>query len=331
MSNRPFALLCLLTFTVITLAKGQLKQGYKAIKKSDYETAIKAFEVDVFNKKGHIAVEAEYNLAKIYFTKKYENFSLEQANEYAKRAIDRHDKLDPKEIQKVQKKGLGRLMLENYKRQIVNMAYDRTKAEDNYKAYQHFLTIFDGPTPIQHDKATQWRNQRGLDEASAVNSWNAYEHLYKKHYESIEKYTPHVDSQLQKRMFEAYVNEFGWSAFDRFANEYPNNVYVKDSAAAANFRPIANSSSITTFKNFLIGYPKSFFAKLAIDKIMQLTLQRTALEDYDYFVRTYPKHPNIDEVWKRYYQLFLEIQGADADKDFRKTYPQAPIEKLDSN
>jgi hypothetical protein len=331
MINRPFALLCLLTFTVITLAKGQLRQGYKALKKLDYETAIKAFEVDVFNKKGDIVVEAEHNLAKIYFTKGYENFSLEQANEYAKRAIDRHDKLEPKEIQKVQKKGMGRLMLVNYKRQIVNMAYDRTKAEDNYKAYQHFLSIFDGPTPIQHDKATQWRNQRGLDEATRLNTWNAYEHLYKKHYESIEKYTPHVDSQLQQWMFESYVNEFGWSAFDRFAHEYPNNVYVTDSAAAANYRPIANSSSIVTFKNFLVGFPKSFFAKLAIDKIMQLTLQKTALENYDYFVRTFPKHPKINVVWKRYYELFLEIQGTDAEKKFRETYPWAPIEKLDSN
>jgi hypothetical protein len=331
MINRPFALLCLLTFTVITLAKGQLRQGYKALKKLDYETAIKAFEVDVFNKKGDIAVEAEYNLAKIYFTKGYENFSLEQANEYAKRAIDRHDKSEPKEVQKVQNKGLGRLMLVNYKRQIVNMAYDQTRAADNYKAYQHFLAIFDGPTPIQHDKATQWRNQRGLDEATKLNTWNAYEHLYKKHQESIEKYTPHIDSQLQQCMFEAYITEFGWSAFDRFANEYPNNVYVKDSAAAANYRPIANSSSISTFKNFLVGFPKSFFAKLAIDKIRQLTLQKTTLEDYDYFIRTYPKHPKINLVWKRYYQLFLEQQGRDAATEFRKIYPQAPIEEINSN
>lgn len=322
------ALLWVLIFCYTTTAVGQLKQGYKAQKKLDYETAIKAFEVDVFNPKGDIAVEAEYNLAKIYFNSKYENFDLERAYEYSKSALNRHDKLEPKEISKVQKKGLGRLMLENYKRQIVNAAYDKTKADDTYKAYEHFLKTFDGPTPIQFDKATQWRNQRGLDEAVKLNTWNAYEHFYKKHHESCEKYTPHVDSQLQRFMFEAFVEESGWGAYAQFANQYPNNLYVLDSAAAANFLPIANSKSIQQFKNFLVGFPKSPFAKLAIDNIMKLTMESNTLEDYDYFVRTFPNHQGMSRFWERFHELFLKQKNGDSDTEFRKMYPQAPLDKL---
>jgi len=318
----------LLIFASTTFVTGQLKQGHKALKKLDYETAIKAFEVDVFNSKGDIAVEAEYNLAKVYFTKDYENFSLEQANQYAKRAIDRHDKLEPKEVQKVQKKGLGRLMLVNYKRQIVNAAYTKTRAKDSYKAYQHFLNVFDGPTPIQHDKAIQWRNQRGLDEATLLGTWNAYEHFYLKHHESCEEYTPHVDSQLQFRMFKAYIHEKGWGAYSQFENKYSENIFIVDSVAAVNFLPIATSKSIPAFKNYLVGYPNSPFSMLAIDYIMKLTLQKSTLEEYDYFVRTFPTHPGINTLWEQYHKLFLEIKGTQADPEFRKMYPMAPLEKI---
>lgn len=326
--NIPLFLLFAFLFCQSSPISAQLKNGYKALKHSDYESAIKAFEIDIFNTKGDIAVEAEHNLAKIYFDKKYENFNLEQAYEYAKQALARHDKLNAKEIDKIQKKGLGRLMLENHKRQIVNEAYNKIRKEDTYKAYEHFLNVFDGPTPIQFDKATQWRNQRGLDEATALGTWNAYEHFYKKHHESCQKYTPHVDTLLQKRMFEAFVSEWGWNAYSQFASNYPENIYVADSAAAANFLPIATSKSIKDFKFFLMGYPKSPWAKLAIDNIMTQTMQGKQIEDYDYFVRTFPSHPGIEKLWEKYFQVYSQQSKKDALSEFKRMYPEAPFDNF---
>ncbi len=316
-----------LLLIISSSAQAQLKQGYKALKKGDYDLAIKAFEVDIFHPKGELAIEAEHQLAKIYFATKYEHHNLEQAYEYAKSALNRLEKLDNNSLKKAQKKGLGLLTLENHKRQIVNAAYTKVTKEDNYKAYQDFLQKFDGPTPIQFDKATQWRNQRGLDDAQKINTFNAYEHLYKKHYESINQYNPSVDTTLQLLMFESFMRDRGWQSYDQFANLYPNNLYIKDNKAAKDFRPIANSQELENFRKFMIGHPNSLYKKLAIDYIYELTMNSQNIEYYDYFVRNHPKYPKIQELWEQFYHIFSQKTGNQATEEFEKNYPNNPITK----
>lgn len=329
--NLLFNCLLFLFIHLFTTTKGQLKQGQKFLKKKQYDQAIKAFEYDVFNTKSDIAVEAEYYLAKIHFTKTYEYYNLEKAYQYVKSAIKRHKQLNTKEMQRIQKKQLGILAIENYKRQIVNEAYAYAKQLDTYLAYQDFLRIFDGPTPIQFEKITQWRNERGLELAQTRDNWYAYENFYKKHHESCLQYSPEVAIQLQKDMFEAYIHKWTWNHYKHFANMYPQNIYIKDSAAAINYRPIATSKKISDFKTFLTGFPKSVFAKLAIDNIYHLTMAGSILEDYDYFIRSYPNYNNLDKLILKYYTLLIREDSSVTKEDFIKMYPQININAILDN
>lgn len=316
-------LLCFISL-ISTTTQAQLKKGHKLLKKSNYEDAITAFEVDIFNKKGNIAVEAEYNLAKIYFDKNFEEYNLEKAYEYAKSALERQLKLEGKEMKKAQKAGLGKLMLENYKRQIVNAAYNRAKMEDSYTSYQKFLNDFDGPTPIQFEKVTIWRNQRGFDEMQKKDSYRSYENFRNRYLESLQTYTPKTDSLLQMKLFESFIHENGWNQYNQFASKYPENVYIKDSKAAANYRPIATSKRSSDFKDFIIGFPESIFADLAVRQIFKLTMNGERLGDYDYFVRNYPEFKEIYTLWDRYLTLYLQRNGKDAVAEFIQNYPNAP-------
>lgn len=330
-SQRQLLLLLFLLFAILNPASAQLKKGYKLLKKGNYELAIQAFELDVFNAKGDVGVEAEYNLAKIYFTKTYEGYDLEKAYQYAKSALKRHEKLKTDETTRIQKKGLGKLTIDNYKRQILNAAYDAARAEDNYKAYEYFLRNFDGPTLVQGEKIMIWRNQRGLDEAAKINTWNALESFYKKHGESCHKISPEVDTQAQMLMFEAYMRERNWTDFYNISFAYPNNVYVRDSAAAAQYIPIALSNNINDYKKFLIGFPKSPFAKLAIDNIYRLTMESKDYELYDYFVRNFASHPKIESLWAQYYKLYTSENKNNASEEFLKNYPNAILKKAQTN
>jgi len=330
-SQLQLPLLLFLLFAYLTPVSAQLKKGYKLLKKGNYELAIQAFEIDVFNAKGDVGVEAEYNLAKIYFTKSYEDYNLEKSYQYAKSALKRHEKLKTDETSRIQKKGLGKLTIENYKRQILNAAYNAARAEDNYKAYEYFLRNFDGPTLVQDEKILIWRNQKGLQEAAKINTWNAFESFYKKHAESCKKVSPEVDTQAQVLMFEAYMRERNWNDFHTFSATYPNNIYVRDSAAASQYIPIALSNNINDYKKFLMGFPKSPFSKLAIENIYRLTMESTDYELYDYFVRSFTTHPKIESLWAQYYKLYTSENKNNASEEFLKNYPNAILKKASMN
>lgn len=325
--TQTLGLLCFIGLFTTSL-QAQLKKGYKYLKKGNYIEAITAFEVDIFNKKGNIAVEAEYNLARIYFNENFEEYELEKAYQYAKSALDRQLKLKEKDMKKSQKSGFGKLMLENYKRQIVNAAYNKAKSEDSYIAYQYFLDNFDGPTPIQFEKVTIWRNQRGLEEIRKKDSYRGYENFRSRYKEALQTYTPKTDSLLQMFLFESFMHENGWNQYNQFASKFPNNVYVKDSAAAVHFRPIATSNQLSNFKDFIIGFPNSVFADLAVRNIFKLTMDGTRLGDYDYFVRSYPNFKEIKTLWDRYLSLYIQRKGKESATEFIQNYPNTPKDIL---
>ena len=95
-----------------------------------------------------------------------------------------------------------------------------------------------------------------------------------------------------------------------------------------NIYQLPTSKNIEDFKTFLIGYPNSPFAKLAKDNIMAISLKEDDIELYDYFVRTFPNHPNSNQLIVKYYQKLLGMQEIKIPSDFSKIYPDIPITKI---
>jgi hypothetical protein len=324
MKNNADIFLTVILIALLSVSmQAQLKRGHKLLKQNKFDAAIEAFEADIFNEKADIAVEAEYNIAQIYFTTKYEGYSLENAYEFAKSALNRQQKLNKEEMLRIQKKKLGKLTIDNFRRKILNAAYDSARIKDSYAAYEHFLLNFDGPTAVQADKIMKQRNLRGLEEAMKTDSWNAYENFYKKHRESLQKLSPELDSTTQVLMFEAYMRETNWNGYSMFSYNYPDNIYVKDWKSAEAFIKIAQSNSLEDFKNYIKAYPKSPYRRPAIDFIAKLTLNGNDIEAYDYFVRNFNEYPKIKEFWKQYFEVFLKEFGTEAE--FKKMYPAAPL------
>jgi len=324
-----------MSFLIILLSsslnlQAQIKQGWRHLKKSRYDEAIKAFEKDILNPKTIVGIEAEHGLSQIYVNPNYNNYNLDEAYIYAKSAINRYKKLDLSSVHKLQKKNLGILQLQNYQREIINIAYAQAKKEDSYLGYQHFLDVFDGPTPIQEEKITIWRNQKGLELAQSRANWHSFKNIYTKHHESCLKYSPSIGVQLEKDMFETYINERSWRGYATFAAEYPNNIYVKDSVPSIDYRKIATSNELSKYKTFIIGHPNSPFVKLAVDNIYQLTIKSNSIEDHDYFLRIYPTHKKINQLILHYYQLLKEEVNSTtkAKSVFKQMFPNIDLEKL---
>lgn len=317
-------------FFLITASQvsGQIRKGERYLKKDLYDKAIQVFENTVFDASVDESIIAEYYLAKIHATPEYENYDLEKAHEFIKSAIKRYKKLDDKAIRRLQKKDIGILTLKSQKKQVVTTAYIKAKNLNTYEAYQYFLNNYEGPSPVQYENIIRWRNTQGLKEAQQRNRFHSYQDLYKKHHESFAKYSPENFIVLQQLLFESYINEWSWNSYTTFANNYPQNIYVVDSAAAAEYRLIANSTNIDDFKTFLIGYPNSPFALLAKDNIFASIIEKDNIELYDYALRTFPNHRKINTLVFKYYQKLLSIQEIQSPNDFSKLYPHIPIAKI---
>lgn len=325
MNIRNFAFLFLLFSLQIN---AQIKKGERFLKKGEYDNAIQFFENMVFSNDADEAVMAEYYLSKVHFTTQFENYDLIKAHEFVNSAIKRYEKLEDKDVKNLQKKDIGILTLQSHKKQIVTAAYVKAKKDNTYKSYQDYLNNYEGPSPVQYDNIVRWRNEQGLQEAQHRGRFHFYENLYQKYRESFAKYNPEDFVTLQKELFESYIGEWTWNSYNTFANRYPDNVYIADSAAAVEYRPIANSKNVEDFKTFLIGFPESPFAKLAKDRIMEIALTEDDIELYDYFIRTFPAHPNSNQLIVKYYHKLLGMQEIKTPADFSKIYPDIPINKI---
>ena len=327
--NYLFVILCsLLILLPVMTASAQLNKGYKQLKKENFDLAIQAFETDVFNTKTDIAVEAEYNLSKIYFDKKNKVYNLEKAYQYAKSALKRYNSLKNNEIKNLQKKKLGKATIETLKRKVLDEAYNDIKAKNTYEAYENFFLNFDGNTYVNAVKTMIERNKLGLQNAIESNSWNVFETFYKKYHENSMKVSPDVDTLTQLLMFETYMKEQRWSnyALSHFSQNYPENLYVKDSIPSKKYFEIANSTNAEDFKKFIISYPNSYYIRPAKQNIYRMTIESEDIEAYDYFVRIYPDYPGILKLWEKYLTVFSKLNNGNSD-DFYKTYPNCPLKK----
>lgn len=316
------------TLLPVVSASAQLNQGYKHLKKENFDLAIEAFESDIFNKKADIAVEAEYNLSKIYIDKNYKANDLEKAYQYAKSALKRYNKLNTNEIKNIQKKKLSKASIETLKRKILDEAYDKAKTKKTYEAYEDFFLNFDGNNYTHATKVMAERNKLGLQNAIESNSWNVFENFYRKHHENSSKVSPDIDTLTQLLMFEVYMKEQNWNknALSNFSQKYPENLYIKDSISLKKYFVIAQSNKIEDFKKFITGFPNCYYTKLALENIYNLTINSEDIGAYDYFVRSYPDYPYILKLWERYLNVYSKSNNGNTD-DFYKTYPNCPLKK----
>lgn len=299
------------------------KKGFKALEKSDWNGARTVFE-SLLGKDSERPV-AEVGLGQLHANPKFEEYDLKKAYEYYGSALASLKKLDAKTKSKLQEAGYGNMSIAKMRSGIVDKAYEEAKKTNTSSAYGDFLKNYPDASKVQIDNGTKLRDLRGVEEAEKSGKYASFEDWYRRSHESALKLAPETAIRGEKGMLEAFVRQNGWQSFGEFAGTYPDNVYVKDQAAAQAFVQAAIKNQIAEYRGFINRYGQSPFVKIAADSLCSLMLTQGKVDEYDFFVRNYAAHPRINEVWQAFYKAFIEGNGINSVFQFEQNYPGFPF------
>lgn len=324
LSIMKYAVFVILLFFISTSLTAQITKGKKLVEKGDYEAAIEAFENDL--EKVTSQPISLYELAKIYFTKRYDGYNIEKAYQHISRAIKEYESLNKGNKSKVQAKGLSKLSLSKFQSNVVLVAFNLASKANDLSQAERFLELYTTAGKQQVENMTKIRDELAFKEASKSNNFVAYEGFFKKHEITAERFNKDLLIRAQKKLLESYIQEKGWQMYPAFEEKYIDNIYVKDPKAAYALIKIVRKKSLKKYQAFTEAYPHSPFNKFAQDYMFDLIMAETNIVDYDYFVRAYPNYEKKEEIWLRFYRLYLQEHGTNSVKEFAKAYPEYPFQ-----
>lgn len=319
-----YSVFVILLFFISTSLNAQIKKGKKLVAKGDYEAAIEAFEDDL--EKITSQPISLYELAKIYFTKRYDGYDTEKAYQHISRAIKEYEGLSRANKNKVQAKGLSNLSLSKLQNDVALAAFDIAYKAKELAQAERFLEFYTTAGKHEIEKMTKVRNELAFQEASNRNSFSTYADFFNKYEISVERFNEDLLVRAQKKLLESYIEEKGWQFYPSFEEKYRDNIYVRDSKAAYALIGIVRKKSLKEYQAFTEAYPHSPFNKFAKDYMFDLIMEGTNIVEYDYFVRAYPNYEKKEAIWLRFYRLYLQEHGIDAVKEFAQAYPNYPFQ-----
>ena len=319
-----YAVFIILLFFISTSLTAQINKGKKLVAKGDYEAAIDAFEDDL--EKVTSQPISLHELAKIYFTKRYDGYNIEKAYQYISRSIKEYKGLSKANKNKVQAKGLSILSLNKFQSNVVLAAFNVTMKANELSQAERFLEIYTTAGKQQIENMTKIRDELAFKEASKQNTFAAFDHFFTQHEITAERFNKDLLIRAQKKLLESYIQENGWQLYPSFEEKYIDNIYVKDPTAAYDLIKIVRKKSLKKYQEFTEAYPHSPFNKFAKDYMFDIIMAETNIVDYDYFVRAYPNYEKKEEIWLRFYRLYLQENGPNSATKFAQSYPEYPFQ-----
>lgn len=305
--------------------QAQLKKGIKLLEQKKYAAALTAFEKDL--KKPTTSPAALQQIAQLYFDQQYPDYSVEKAYQKIKQALKCYNILPLKDRQKLQKNGLSKLKMTKLRSDIVARAYEQSKTSGRVDSANYFLEYYTTASKHQVEHMLKHRDLIAYRDALKIDNYTTYQQFLKQSETSCLQYNRDLLLRAQKKLFESYIAEKGWAYYPNFEEQYPDNIYVKDTEVAYAYLKIARKKSLIAFQKFTKAYPYSPFMKFAKAAMFDLIMQQNNLPDYDYFVRAFPWYEQKEAIWKKLYRLYLEEHGLQSVQQFADAYPNYPYKK----
>nr|WP_294861935.1 WG repeat-containing protein [uncultured Fluviicola sp.] len=117
------------------------------------------------------------------------------------------------------------------------------------------------------------------------------------------------------------------AAFDLFLKKYPESDFKKE--ALNNFYRLqykenTDGKTISSFLGFEKQFPSNPYVADAQDQVYNLSTARNQVKDYDLFIKTYPKNRNVENAWRKLYQLYMSDYSLERLEKFQTEYPNYP-------
>lgn len=117
-------------------------------------------------------------------------------------------------------------------------------------------------------------------------------------------------------------------AFNEFLKKYPESDLRFQAKAEFNrlqYRELTQAGTLVSFMNFEKACPDNPYIADAQDQIYRLSTQKNTVSDYKAFIATFPKNKNVDQAWRKLYQLYMADYSAARLEQFQTEFPNYPF------
>ncbi len=299
----------------------QTEEGFELLQNDEFESAIALFEQDLKDKS--MSIFANYGLAKIYADSSFSEVNLDKAWEHYVEFNEGYKNYKSKKKDQYKKK--FKIKSVQLKNQITDDAIAYAKRENSVDSYDHFLNIYKKSKLSYRKEMELIRNQLAYEDALKSNNSMAFRIFLEKYKKSLKSKSPKLLHEGEKRFFELFMKENGWSSYEKFASQYSRNPYVKD-AGAKTYAIIHDLEDKTKYLEFIDEYPKSLHQKFAKDKLAKQMLKNGNIAEFNWFLLSYPDHESSNDLWKKFLETYVAEKGDRSIKEFAKMYPQYPFQ-----
>lgn len=311
-------ILCLCTLYL----PAQLSVGKKMMKSGQKEKALSAFQTGMSN-----PIEAPacaFKISAIYRDTMFSDYQLDSAWVYLLQSETLVRKLKYKERNKAIKK-YERTTVGALKKEIQEHYFEEVKEENTLTGYERFLSLFKRPSYKIKKQVIKARDAKAFEIAYNADQFSDYETLMSKYGKSLKESNRNLYKEAQMRLFETCMRDKSWDAYDEFAAQYPNNIYVRDSLRHT-FEQIRTANDIDSYKNFIEKHPQSPYAAMAGDSLMVLAAEQELIEELEFLITYLTASYLISEAWLNLYRVYKITNGTvQGIYDFQDDYPGFPF------
>lgn len=151
--------------------------------------------------------------------------------------------------------------------------------------------------------------------------------------EFMEKYPWSKENQLSLMQRDSLIYQKALKVnksyyYDSILKNYPNITYkseVKDKYELTLFTELTANGAIDDYVKFINENITNKYVVDAMDAVYKLETQSNTIQDYERFIKLYPQYHNVQNAWKKLYDIYMIEYSEDRFKKFKKEYPDYPF------
>ena len=149
-------------------------------------------------------------------------------------------------------------------------------------------------------------------------------------YQALHVWAPERFSAIDKRDSLGYLvasNLNTSAAFQQFLDKYPESklkLKAQQEFYRLQYGEKTSNGTLVSYMSFETAFPNNPYVADAQDQIYRLSTKGNTVGDYDVFIKKFSTNRNIEDAWRKLYQLYMVDFSKERIASFKEKYPTYP-------
>ncbi|MDW7690735.1 WG repeat-containing protein [Flammeovirgaceae bacterium SG7u.111] len=270
-----------LVSTFMNLQAQSVKALEKLLEKQDFEKLEASLKKKL--EKDSLDAGAYYFYSLYYLDTANPFYDIDKAYEAVSTSLETLQKLEGKEVLKLDKAGLSEVRIRDTRAKVDSLAFERAREYHDLAGYQTFINEFVAAN--QMDSAIVLRDSIAFAAALKADTYQAYLSFFETYPEA--RQVEEAKKRYHKLLYDAKTKEATIESYAAFIRDYPDNPH-KPEAELHLYQLFTADTKPSTFAKFIADYPSNRYVERAWYWLWFLS------DSPQGFLSIYPNFPNKD-------------------------------------